>query len=60
MKLYLVEMAVGSKNKKTRESAIKKLDKDGNVAGLVRILNESIHKNTVEKAELALAKYSFK
>ncbi len=59
-KLHLVEAAANSKNSRTRINAVRKLDREGNVAGLVRILNESIYKDSIERAELALAKYNFK
>ena len=60
MRRRIVDIAINAANRSQRLTAIAKLDKRQDIQALVRILNESIYKDTIEKAELALAKYSFK
>ncbi len=58
--MKLLQIAIASSNSQKRASAVEKLAKNSNISALVRVLNETIYKDTIEKAELALAKYNFK
>lgn len=58
--MKVLHIAIYSPDSKKRADAVEKLAKNANIAALVRVLNETIYKDTIEKAELALAKYNFK
>lgn len=60
MNLLLIQVALRSASPRLRGLAVDKLERQRNLFGLVRVLNECIYKGTVEEAEIALAKYQFK
>ena len=55
-----VEHAISSPDRNARNRAIDWLSRQGDIAGLIRVLNHGKHEYAMRRVEAALAKFSFK
>ena len=55
-----VQRAIASPDRRNRNRAVDWLSRQGDIAGLIKVLNQGKHEDAVRKVEIALARFNFK